>query len=262
MNKKYEQLLAEYLSGELDAEGKSKVEELIATGEIDFMEFRELETLYEELGAIPAPKPATKGHERFYKMLEEAKQAKRKPWFQSITEHIKSLRSVLTMPRLAYAVILMVIGGFIGSQLTNDRTDIEQLSLEMQTMKELMMVNMLEGSSAADRLKAVNISTELPSVDTEAIHALLFTLNNDPSVNVRVQAIEALKRWGDNERVREGLVRAITKQESPIVIIELADAMIELELRNGAVEFERLLQERELDYSVRQKLQSSIAVLM
>ncbi len=262
MNKKYEQLIAEYLSGELDAEGKSRVEELIATGEIDFMEFRELETIYEELGAIPAPKPATKGHERFYKMLEEAKQAKRKTWFQFITEHIKSLRSELTMPRLAYAVILMVIGGFIGSQLTNDRTDIEQLSLEMQTMKELMMVNMLEGSSAADRLKAVNISTELPSVDTEAIHALLFTLNNDPSVNVRVQAIEALKRWGDNERVREGLVRAITKQESPIVIIELADAMIELELRNGAVEFERLLQERELDYSVQQKLQSSIAVLM
>jgi HEAT repeat protein len=96
----------------------------------------------------------------------------------------------------------------------------------------------------------------------EAIHALLFTINNDPSVNVRVQAIEALKRWGDNERVREGLVQAITKQESPIVIIELADAMIELELRNGAVEFERLLQERELDYSVQQKLQSSIAVLM
>jgi hypothetical protein len=262
MNKKYEQLLAEYLSGELDAKGKSRVEELIATGEIDFMEFRELETIYEELGTIPAPKPATKGHERFYQMLEEAKQAKRKTWFQSITEHIKSLRSALTMPRLAYAVILMVIGGFIGSQLTNDRADIEQLSLEMQTMKELMMVNMLEGSSAADRLKAVNISTELPSADMEAIHALLFTINNDPSVNVRVQAIEALKRWGDNERVREGLVQAITKQESPIVIIELADAMIELELRNGAVEFERLLQERELDYSVQQKLQSSIAVLM
>lgn len=262
MNEKYEQLIADYLSGELDVEGKSKVEELIATGEIDFMEFRELEAMYEDLGSISIPKPDTKGHARFYKMLEEAKQAKRRTWFQFITELIQNLRSEFTMPRLAYAVILMMIGGFIGSQINNDRSDIEQLSMEMQTMKEMMMVNMLEGSSAADRLKAVNISSELPSADAEAIHALLFTLNNDPSVNVRVQAIEALKRWGENERVREGLVQAITKQESPIVIIELADAMIELELRNGAVEFERLLQERELDYSVQQKLQSSIAVLM
>lgn len=262
MNEKYEQLIAEYLSGELDAEGKSKVEELIATGEIDFMEFRELEAIYEDLGSIPAPKPTVKAHERFYNMLEQAKKAKRKTWREFFFEKILSLRSEFTMPRLAYATVLMVIGGFIGSQLNNDRSDIEQLSLEMQTMKEMMMVNMLEGSSAADRLKAVNISTELPSADAEAIHALLFTLSNDPSVNVRVQAIEALKRWGENERVREGLVQAIAKQESPIVIIELADAMIELELRNGAVEFERLLEERELDYSVQQKLQSSIAVLM
>lgn len=262
MNEKYEQLIAEYLSGELDDDGKTKVEELIATGEIDFMDFRELETVYEDLGSIPVPKPSSKGHDRFYSMLEEAKQAKRKTAVEFIKEYVQSLRSEFTVPRLAYAVLLLIIGGFIGSQINNDRTDIEQLSQEMQTMKEMMMVSMLEGSSAADRLKAVNISSELPSADTEAIHALLFTLNNDPSVNVRVQSIEALKRWGDNERVREGLVRAITIQESPIVIIELADAMVELELRNGAAEFERLLQERELDYSVQQKLQSSIAVLM
>lgn len=262
MNEKYEELIAEYLSGELDVEGKSKVEELIANGEIDFMEFRVIETMYEDLGSIPVPKPTPKGHERFYTMLDEAKQAKRKTSFEFIKEFFQSLRSEFTVPRLAYAVLLLMIGGFIGSQINNDRTDIEQLSQEMQTMKEMMMVSMLEGSSAADRLKAVNISTELPSADTEAIHALLFTLNNDPSVNVRVQSIEALKRWGENERVREGLVQAIAIQESPIVIIELADAMVELELRNGAVEFERLLQERELDYSVQQKLQSSIAVLM
>lgn len=262
MNEKYEQLIAEYLSGELDAAGKSKVEELIATGEIDFMEFRELETMYEDLNAIPMPKPDPKMQERFYNMLEEAKESNKKTWVQFIKEQVQLLRSEFTAPRLAYAVFLMMIGGFIGSQINNHRTDIEQLSQEMQTMKEMMMVSMLEGSSAADRLRAVNISTELPSADTEAIHALLFTLNNDPSVNVRVQSIEALKRWGDNERVREGLVQAISIQESPIVIIELADAMIELELRNGAAEFERLLQERELDYSVQQKLQSSIAVLM
>jgi HEAT repeat protein len=166
------------------------------------------------------------------------------------------------MPRLAYACILLIAGAFIGSQFNGSNSEIEQLSQEVQDMREMMMVNILEGASAADRLKAVNISSTLPSADSEAIHALLFTLNNDPSINVRVQTIEALKRWGNNERVRQGLVRAIAKQESPIVIVELADAMLELELRNSAPEFRKLIEERDLDFTVEQKLESSIAALM
>lgn len=262
MNEKHEQLIADYLSGDLGAEGKSKVEELIAAGDIDFMEFRELEKMHEDLGSITTPKPGKEMSSRFYAMLEEEKQNQRESWTEFLFMRFKVALAELTMLRVAYAIVLLVLGGFIGSQINGSQSEIEQLSQEMQTMKEMMMVNMLEGASAADRLKAVNISTELPRADSEAIHALLFTLNNDPSVNVRVQTIEALKRWGENEVVREGLVRAIAQQESPIVIIELADAMIELELENGAQEFKQLLRERELDYTVQQKLQSSIAAIL
>ncbi|SMO54345.1 hypothetical protein [Gracilimonas mengyeensis] len=262
MDKNYEQLIADYLAGNLDKEQKVRVEELIASGEIDFVEFRELETLHEDLGAIPIPKPSEQQSIRFYEMLEEEKQQVRASWTNRLLEIPRSIFALLTMPRLAYAAVLLMIGGFAGAQFGSSDSEIEQLSREMQQMKEMMMVNMLEGASAADRLKAVNISTELPGADTEAIHALLFTLNNDPSVNVRVQTIEALKRWGDNERVRQGLVQSIAKQQSPIVIVELADAMLELELKNSAPEFQRLLQERELDYTVQQKLQTSIAMLM
>lgn len=262
MNEKHEQLIADYLAGNLNDAGKSQVEELIANGEIDFMEFRELEKLHEDLGTIPVPTPGSEMSSRFYAMLEEEKKSARKPWIKSLSDQLQNLIAELTMPRLAYALILLIVGGFIGSQMNGNESELEQLSQEVQTMREMMMVNMLEGASAADRLKAVNISTELQNADSEAIHALFFTLNNDPSVNVRVQTIEALKRWGTDERVRRGLVQAIAKQESPIVIIELADAMIELELKNSAPEFRKLLQERELDYTVQQKLESSIAVLM
>ena len=262
MNEKHEQLIADYLTGDLDDAGKTKVEELIASGEIDFMEFRDLEKLHEDLGSISTPAPGKEMSAKFYAMLEEEKASVKKPWLQSLKEQLQQVIAELTMPRLAYGLILLIVGGFIGTQINNSDSEIEQLSQEVQDMREMMMVNMLEGASAADRLKAVTISSKLPSVDAEAIHALLFTLNNDPSVNVRVQTIEALKRWGENERVREGLVKAIAKQESPIVIVELADAMLELELRNSAPEFRRLIEERDLDYTVQQKLESSIAALM
>lgn len=262
MNEQHEQLIADYLAGNLDDAGKTKVEELIASGEIDFMEFRELEKLHEDLGSISVPKPGSEMSSRFYTMLEKEKNSVRKPLLKLLGEQIKQLMAELTIPRLAYGLILLIVGGFIGSQITGNDSELEQLSREVQTMREIMMVNMLEGASAADRLKAVNISSELPQANSEAIHALLFTLNTDPSVNVRVQTIEALKRWGTDERVRRGLVQAIAKQESPIVIIELADAMIELELKKSAPEFQKLLEERELDFTVQQKLESSIAVLM
>lgn len=262
MNDKYEQLIAEYLAGELDIEGKKKLEVLIAEGKIDFVEFREVEEIHEGLNDLSVPKPTETMGERFYTMLEEEKRSNSIGFKQLLLDQLGRLIESLTLPRMAYALVLIFIGVFIGSWSDQNGSEIDQLSQEMQSLKEIMMVNMLEGSSATDRLKAVNISTELPNPDMEAVNALLFTLNNDPSVNVRVQTIEALKRWGDNERVRQGLVHSIATQESPIVLIELADAMTELELRSSAKEFEKVLEERKLDYNVQQKLQSSIAVLM
>lgn len=262
MNEHNEQLIADYLAGNLDQVGKDRVEELIATGEIDFMEFRELEKLHDNLGNLHAPKPGEGMSTRFYAMLEQEKQAQKKSFTEKMRMALKHWLSQVTLPQVAYAAILLMIGGWVGAQFSGTPSELEQLSSEVQNMREMLMVSMLEGPSAAERLKAVNISSEIPNADTEAIHALLFTLNNDPSVNVRVQTIEALKRWGNDERVRKGLVESIAGQESPIVIIQLADAMIELELKNSAPELERLLEERELDYTVQQKLQSSIAVLM
>lgn len=263
MNKKYEQLIADYLAGELDETGKKELETLLAESKIGFIEFRAMEAAYENLGELGVPKPDPEVSVRFYAMLEQETQDNAQ---SGMALHISEIFGVFyrqfSFPKMAYAMALLIIGGFIGSWVDQDSSEIEQLSQEMQSLKEMMIVNMLEGSSATDRLKAVNISTELPNADLEAINALLFTLNNDPSVNVRVQTIEALKRWGYNERVRQGLVRSIATQESPIVLIELADAMTKLEVRSSAREFEKVLQERELDYNVKQKLQSSIAVLM
>ncbi|MEX2363379.1 MAG: hypothetical protein WD597_07130, partial [Balneolaceae bacterium] len=258
----YEQLIADYLAGSLDKPGKDRIEELLATGEIDLIDFRAMEQLHEELDLISVPSPNKEISSRFYQMLENEKAAMKPSWYQKITEQLKQIAEELTLTKLAYAFVLLIIGGFFGAQFSSNSSEIEQLSSEMQELREVMMVNLLEGASATDRLKAVNISAKLPSADNNAIRALLFTLNNDPSVNVRVQSIEALKRWGQEESVREGLVNSITKQESPVVIIELADAMIELELRNSTGEFEQLLEERELDLTVQQKLQNSIAVLM
>jgi len=168
----------------------------------------------------------------------------------------------ITAPKLAYAFVLLVIGGFIGSFTGNDSDQIEELTAEMESMRQMMMVSMLEGPSASDRLRAVNISTQLPQADERAIQALLFTLNNDPSDNVRIQTIEALARWGDQPDVRQGLIRSIGRQESDLVIVALADVMVELGAKSAAQEFEKLKDQRDITESTRTKIDNTIAVLL
>lgn len=259
MNEKYEELIAGYLNGELSEIEQTKVEELIASGEIDRIDFKAMEQLYEELDVISVPDSSPEMRDKFYTMLEEEK-ASQKPTFD-LSEKLNELFAAFTMPRLAYAFVLLIVGGFIGSQLGSNGSQIDELTAQMQDMREIMVVSMLEGASTTDRLRAVNISSELPLADEKAKRALLFTLNNDESVNVRVQTIEALKRWGDDESVRRDLVNAIALQDSDVVIIALADAMVELGLQNSKSEFEDLIKQRELNISVKEKLQSTIALL-
>jgi HEAT repeat protein len=259
MNDKYEELIAEYLNGELDENKKAEVEALIASGEIDMIDFKAMEQLHNELEMVSTPEPSSELSNKFYAMLEDEK-AELKPVF-NLSEKINALFEALTMPRLAYAFVLLIVGGFIGSQFGNNSSQIDQLTSQMQDMREMMVVSMLEGASTTDRLRAVNISAQLPLADEKAVRALLFTLNNDESVNVRVQTIEALKRWGEDETVRKGLVNAIGVQNSDVVIIALADAMVELGLDNSKQEFEDLINERELNFSVKEKLVSTIALL-
>ncbi|WP_018127686.1 hypothetical protein [Balneola vulgaris] len=258
MNESYELLIADYLAGNLDEDGKTKVEQLIAEGKIDLIDFKAMEQLHEELTTVSTPAPSEAMSVNFYSMLESEKEAQASyKWVEKVNEWIASL----TVSKLAYACVLLIAGGFIGSFVSQDDSQLEALSSQVQNMQEMLVVSMLEGASTTDRLKAVNISTTLPTADDKAIRALLFTLQNDESVNVRVQAIEALKRWGDHEDVREGLVGAIGVQESDIVIISLADAMIELELNSSKTEFEKLMNERELNIGVKEKIENTIAVL-
>lgn len=261
MSEKNEKLIADYLEGTLDDQGKKEVEELIAKGDIDFIDFRAVEQLHDELDMISVPEPSSKMSQSFYAMLEEEKQSSRVSIRETIREKVSEFLNQVTMPRLAYAFVLLIVGGFIGNQMNSGDAEIEQLTSEMQTMREMMMVSLLEGPSTTDRLRAVNISAQLPSADEKAIRALFFTLNNDESINVRVQSIEALSRWGSNASVRSGFVKAIANQESDVVIITLADAMVELGLRNSADEFKRLIEEKDLSGATKQKVENTIAVL-
>jgi len=262
MNKKHEQLIADYLQGTLDENLSKELEQLIERGEIDFIDFRAFEQLHQELELIAIPKPREEMRNRFFDMLAKEQVNQEFEEENRIIQNVRIWFRNLTASQLAYTFMLLIVGGFIGNLSSSDADQIEKLTSEMESMRQMMMVSMLEGPSATDRLRAVNISSQLEQADERAVHALLFTLNNDLSENVRIQSIEALIRWGDNPTVRKGLIRSIARQESDLVIVALADAMIELGAANAAQEFEKLKKDKVLTSSTLDKIDNTIAVLL
>lgn len=265
-NDKHIELIAAYLQGDLTPDQHARFYALVEDGAINIREVQEMESLYLQMGEIPAPKPSADLRDRFYMMLDEEQkqQAASTPFSKMMHQWVARLQNRITLQRAVIGFGIFVIGMLIGNWITpfqNYRGELSDLSTEVSQMREVMMMSLLDDKSATERLKAVNISTDIQSADTKMTQALLRTLNKDPNVNVRLAAVEALIKHASAPNVRSGLVASIGKQESPLVQAALADAMIILQERQSINEFEQLLDQENLDPGVRSKLENTIAVL-
>lgn len=264
IDEKYIDLVTAYLQDTLNTEQRIELNQLIEQGEIDIVDIKEMELLYERMGTIKTPGPDSALRDRFYAMLEEEKVRHGTNLSHRIPEWITPHRKRFEFRQLAYALGIFLAGLLIGgiyAPISNQDEQIDRLTSEVYRMREMMMISLLDNSSPFERLRAVNISNEIGSVDDRVVNALLHTLNNDSNVNVRVAAVNALVQHASNPAVRKGLVNSISLQESPIVQAALADAMLALHEKQSVDEFKKLLEQNELDKNVRNKLEKTIAAL-
>jgi HEAT repeat protein len=227
--------------------------------------------LWEQLGKLPTPEPSKDTKTRFHAMLDtfrHEEEAKKAGLFQTILERFKALFAYKPAYNWAYAMVLLIVGSLAGyfvgkpdSQEVTSQNKIETLSSEVQEMKQMMMLSMLENPTATERLKAVSYTQELNTVDDKVIDALLMTLNSDPNENVRLVTVEALVELADNPKVRKGLVQSLMKQDSPLVQVALADAMVRLQEKSSVKQFKKLLQKEDLNDAVKGKIEHTIMAL-
>jgi hypothetical protein len=257
---KIAELLRRYRAGETDDTELLMIESLLEKGSIRMEELHDVMQLEDQVSRLELPSPSLELDDRFYQMLAAEKKSQRGfnfgSWFSS--------NSLFT--QLAYASVIFVAGLGIGyavfSNQKKDPTEIAALSNEVKTLKEMMMLSLLEKESATDRLKAVSLSQEFEESSDAVTNALLKTLNNDENVNVRLAALEALKPYGNRSEVRQQLIQSISKQESALVQISLAELMASLQEKSSVKEFDKLLQDKKTPGEVKQRIRKSIEVLI
>lgn len=245
----------DHLAGTLDKEKKILLEAYLNENPTLSEELNETASLWDQMGDLKVPEPSKAMDHRFEGMLTGYRTAASGGFRWSLLTRWAQANWQVGFASL---VIGMVIGIFLVSR---PNQEVLALTSEVQDMRKMLMLTLMEKPQAQDRIKAVNMTSDMPGADQKVIGALTSTLNHDPSINVRLAALEALLAYSNQPNVRESLVSSIGMQQSPLMQVALADAMIALQEKSAAEEFSKVLNSPGLNESIKPKLESTIQTL-
>jgi len=254
---KTDELIAKYNEGLADPAEIAALEKMIENGEVELTQLRELNKLDDRIFQTDEGSPTLRLDDQFFAMLGSEKRKQK-----GLTIQWPSWSFL--MPRLAMASVLLVMAFAAGYWLRqpNTTSEVSALTLEVSELKEMMMLSLLEKESASDRLRAVSLTGEMDQASEKVTNALFATLNYDPNVNVRLAALEALIPFVSQGAVREKLVRSISRQDSPLVQVYLAELMAAMQEKKSVTELQKIVESDNTPKEVKEKIMQSISVLI
>ena len=228
--------LPDFLAGNLNPAASAEVRAHME----NCAECSELAGLWTRLGSLPEEMPPPRMRARFHDMLaKETKQSSiALPWIW----------------RIAAATAIAVFGFAAGRYLPREQAnEISTLRREVHDIRELLALSLLQHQSASDRLRGVSFAYQMEKGDSQLREVLLETLNSDSSVDVRLAAVDALRRMSAQPQVRQGFLDSLTRPQTPLVQIALIDAAVELNDRKCVTVLRKLQTISDVDDLVKQR---------
>ncbi|KAA9339220.1 HEAT repeat domain-containing protein [Hymenobacter busanensis] len=264
--------LMDWLANEMPADEAQAVEAHLAQCPDCRREQAAVWQLWQAMGNLPVPEPSEQMRPRFYSMLAEFQAAEQRKQQWSVAALVQKLRDwwqPAYAMRLAYGLALLVVGLAAGYGL-KARVDAPGAATQQplaavpapaENAQQAQLLALLANPSAVQRLRAVSYAEEVAPTNERVVGALLSTLYQDPNVNVRLATLEVLAGLADDPTVRQGLVRALAQQDSPLVQSAMADVMVQLQERRSVRGLRKLLRQDNLNEQVKTKIEQSIQSL-
>ncbi len=130
--------------------------------------------------------------------------------------------------------------------------------------KQVVFAALNDMNSPASRITAVASAFKLKNTSNDVIDALVETLNNDPSANVRLAALDGLARFYRDTYVRKQFITSLKKQHDPVLQIALIELLTRMRESSILSELDRLINDddtmkavKDCAYSSKFRLQSS-----
>lgn len=260
------ELLPDYLQGSLSPDQHRSVEAHLG----ECADCSEEVAVWRKLSSLPVEQPSAMSRVRFEAMLQAYQTGRsNQPTDDSAWRKRAAswnffhwLRSPFGVA--AWSAALLVIGIFAGLRLGGPKPpspDIAEIQRQLENTKQLVVLSMLQQQSASARLEGVNFTTRDEQLNPQVLSALLHTLRYDPSVDVRLAALDALSRHSTQPQVRSSVVNALQEQQSPLVQVALIDQLVEWHDRDAKSHLEKLRQSEDLNPAVREHADWAISKL-
>lgn len=268
----------DYQDGTLPAEESAALRAHLAGCPTCQREWSALQEITRKLDSFPAAEePSPRLREQFYAMLEtHQRDADSVSPFALARSRIDRFFAALlpSTPALQFAGALtaLAVGVFMGARYLQKpapapvadesaKQEIAELKEQIKDMGSLVAASLLQQKSTSERLQTVLATMDLKSPDRRVLTDLVGALALDPSVNVRLSAVEALTPHANDEVVRQGLLAALSRESAPLVQVAMIELLTTVREPAAANLFERLSRDESADKNVRESARRGLAVL-
>ncbi len=236
-----------------EAEGEDFAAHL-ASCEACRSEMSRIGALWRSLDLLPREEPGGKVRERFYEMLGAYRQglAAAEP------------RKAYAWWQIAAAAALLAVGLGVGYAVRGNGQppqEVSQLREEVASMRQLVALSLMQQQSASERLRGVTWAYQAEPSDREILGALVSAVNHDTNVNVRLAAVDALRRFSASPETRRAVVEALPSQTTPLVQVALIDLLVDFKERSAEGVLKTLAENRDANAGVRQQAQWALEKL-
>ncbi|MBN2775535.1 MAG: zf-HC2 domain-containing protein [Prolixibacteraceae bacterium] len=244
--------LPEFIDGKLDEKITQLVKKHLESCEACNEVYTELNSFLKFTGSLPEIEPPIGMKEEFMQLTEK--------------EMGHSHRKVILVPdwlKVA-AMIIVVFGTFAVGYFTGSKNQgNEQMASELNQLKQEVLLAGLRDYSGPQKIEAVYNIKNSGQTSDQLINALVYTMNTDKNVNVRLAAINALSGWiADNEIVKQEMIHSLTVQENPLLQISLIQVLTESGVKEAKEEIQTLSDNENTDQNVREFAKDMIKTII
>ncbi len=170
-------------------------------------ELNALDDLRREIAALPDPVPSAEADARFAALIVP-----------------KKLHRRAAAPYLAVAASLLLVFALGWNYAKQDADELERQLAATRTL----MLELMQDRSSLTRMRAATVSLELETADPAVIANLGHLLRTDASTNVRLAALDALRRFAAEPLARREMLQAMGESPPPAVRVQLLETLVGL----------------------------------
>jgi predicted anti-sigma-YlaC factor YlaD len=257
----------DYLTGDLDPKDLELVQAHLASCASCRREAEGLSETWTRLGVLSGEAPSGRLREEFYAMLEAYPRDTGEPFPAKRLRVLLSPRWASAAWRGVAAAAILALGVALGVWLkgaldVGQDLRVARMGTEIDSLRQQVSLALMGQGSAGERLRGVALVSRVKEPDSSLLEGLLDVVDNDPNVNVRLSAVDALYLFAGHPQIRQGLTRSLGLQTSPVVQIALIDLLVSIREKRAAEALKDLVNDQRVRPEVRQRALSGIEKLL